>query len=110
MLKEHDIPFLIATDEMTNMTNKIGVTLSNVYTVSNLEFSVVFFLELESVELSFRKHILEEQIFLQEFNIIYTILNRSLERLYLFIEDRESDLNKNRWSQMIRESFFKLEE
>lgn len=109
-LKEYNIPFLIATDEMTNMTHKIGVTLSNVYTISNLEFNIVFFLELESVELSFQKHSLTEQIFLQEFNIIYTILNRSLERLYLFIENRESELPENRWNKMISESFFKLEE
>lgn len=51
--------------------------------------------------LRFQKEAEEEQIFLQEFNIVYTILNRSLERLYLFIEEEAVEKSSGEWNKMI---------
>lgn len=46
-LEEAKIPYMIAEDEITKFTKKVGITISNIYGIKNLEYKAVIFCELE---------------------------------------------------------------
>lgn len=46
-LEEAQIPFIYAEDNLTNLSKKIGVTISNIYTIKNLEYKAAVVCELE---------------------------------------------------------------
>lgn len=46
-LEEAQIPFIYAEDNLTNLSKKIGVTISNIYTIKNLEYKAGIVCELE---------------------------------------------------------------
>ncbi|MGM9532072.1 DEAD/DEAH box helicase family protein [Intestinibacter sp.] len=46
-LEEAKIPYMIAEDEITKLTKKVGITISNIYGIKNLEYKAVIFCELE---------------------------------------------------------------
>lgn len=101
-LEEHGIPFIIATDEMTNMSHKIGVTLSNVYNMFNLEYKVLIFCGIESLTPEFIvKEEVQREYFLQGFNIVYSILNRGVDELYLFFKKEKEE---NQWKKLLVEA------
>lgn len=102
-LEEMEIPFLIANDEMINMTHKIGVTLSNVYNIGNLEFKAVLFCETESLSSDFAEESMDKSIFLRGINVLYTIFNRSVDEMYIFTREEETD---NCWKSLMKEAFY----
>lgn len=100
-LEEQSIPFMIATDEIINMSHKIGVTLSNVYNVFNLEYKVILFCGIESLTPEFAlRDGSERENFLEGFNIVYSILNRGVDELYLFFKKEE----ENQWKKLLVEA------
>lgn len=46
-LDEANIPYIYAEDNLTNISKKIGVTISNIYTIKNLEYKATIVCELE---------------------------------------------------------------
>lgn len=46
-LEEANIPYIYAEDNLTNISKKIGVTISNIYTIKNLEYKATIVCELE---------------------------------------------------------------
>ena len=46
-LEKNEIPYIYGDDELTNIINKNGVTISNMYSIKNLEYKAIVFCELE---------------------------------------------------------------
>jgi hypothetical protein len=46
-LEESKIPYVCADEDITNLSYKSGVTISNIYTINNLEYKAVILCELE---------------------------------------------------------------
>ncbi|MGL5331221.1 MAG: UvrD-helicase domain-containing protein [Peptostreptococcaceae bacterium] len=46
-LEEVNIPYIYGQEDLTNITKKIGVTISNIYNVNSLEYKAVILCELE---------------------------------------------------------------
>lgn len=101
-LEEEGLPFMMASDEMTNMSHKIGVTLSNVYNIVNLEYKVLLICGIESLSPEFAvKEDNRRMNFLQGFNIVYSILNRGVDEVYMFFKREEEE---NIWQRLLAET------
>ena len=46
-LEENQIPYICADEDITNLSYKSGVTISNIYTINDLEYKAVILCELE---------------------------------------------------------------
>jgi AAA domain len=46
-LEENNIPYVCADEDITNLSYKSGVTISNIYTINNLQYKAVILCELE---------------------------------------------------------------
>lgn len=85
-LKKAQIPFIVAHEEITSLTYKSGITISNIFSVSNLEFRAVIVCELEMLYThSLPKHygLTEAQSFIKSMNMVYTALTRATDLLYI---------------------------
>lgn len=101
-LEEEGLPFMMASDEMTNMSHKIGVTLSNVYNIVNLEYKVLLICGIESLSPEFAvKEDNRRMNFLQGFNIVYSILNRGVDEVYMFFKEEDEE---NIWQRLLVEA------
>lgn len=87
-LEEHDIIFSFADDETNNIYKGTGVTLSNIYNVTNLEYKIVFFCQVDVLYNSFN---IENKINAKKMiNIIYTATSRATEKLYVYLKEDET--------------------
>lgn len=87
-LEENEIIFNFADDETSNLYSSTGVTLSNIYNVTNLEYKIVFFCQLDVLYNSFN---IENKINARKMiNIIYTATTRATEKLCIYIKDDET--------------------
>lgn len=93
-LEEANIPFMISNDDFTNLTYKTGITISNIFSINNLEYKVVILCELEMLY----THSLNDEFsnadalaFLKNINIVYTAINRATEELHIFTLMDETD-------------------
>lgn len=85
-LQREEIPFIVANEDMSSLTYKSGVTLSNIFSVGNLEFPAVILCEPEmlySQSLSEKHTKAEVQSFIRSMNILYSAMTRASDTLYI---------------------------
>ncbi len=98
-LEERGIPYIYANDELTNLSNKMGVTISNIYSINNLEYKAVIFCQIEmlySHGLHENYTLNEVSNFIKNLNIIYTALTRAIDYLIIIttFQENNSDIIK----------------
>ena len=87
-LEENGVIFNFADDETSNLYSSQGITLTNIYNVTNLEYKIVFLCQLDVLYNSFS---IENKINTRKMiNIIYTATSRATERLCLYLREDES--------------------
>lgn len=92
-LEEAKIPYMVAEDEITNITKKVGITISNIYGIKNLEYKAVIFCELEMLynqTIGDTKQDYQINDFVGDLNKIYLAINASksyLKIITTFNED-----------------------
>lgn len=87
-LEENEIIFNFADDETSNLYKSQGITLSNIYNITNLEYKIVFVCQLDVLYNSFS---IENKINTRKMiNIIYTATSRATERLCLYLKEDET--------------------
>ncbi|OPJ57151.1 UvrD-helicase domain-containing protein [Alkalithermobacter paradoxus] len=96
-LEENNIPYVYANDELTNLNDKIGVTISNIYLANNLEYKAVVFCEIEMLyDHKINSACSNSKIgnFISNLNIVYTGLTRATDYLTIVttLEKEESDI------------------
>lgn len=87
-LEEAKIPHNYGNEELTSLTGRIGVTISTIYSVKNLEFKAVVFCEIEmlfshGLNSSEKLGAYEIKSFIKNANIIYSSITRASEILYI---------------------------
>lgn len=83
-LEEAKIPYMVAEDEITNITKKVGITISNIYGIKNLEYKAVIFCELEMLynqTIGDTKQDYQINDFVGDLNKIYLAINASTSYL-----------------------------
>lgn len=83
-LEEEKIPYMVAEDEITNITKKVGITISNIYGIKNLEYKAVIFCELEMLynqTIGDTKQDYQINDFVGDLNKIYLAINASTSYL-----------------------------
>ena len=83
-LEEAKIPYMVAEDEITNITKKVGITISNIYGIKNLEYKAVIFCELEMLynqTIGDTKQDYQINDFVGDLNKIYLAMNIPTEYL-----------------------------
>ena len=83
-LEEAKIPYMVAEDEITNITKKVGITISNIYGIKNLEYKAVIFCELEMLynqTTGDTKQDYQINDFVGDLNKIYLAINASTSYL-----------------------------
>ena len=83
-LEEAKIPYMVAEDEITNITKKVGITISNIYGIKNLEYKAVIFCELEMLynqTIGDTKQDYQINDFVGDLNKMYLAINASTSYL-----------------------------
>jgi len=93
------IPYIYADENLTNLSKKMGVTLSNIYTIKSLEYKAAIVCELEMLyNQTINENDQEYQIndFVGDLNKIYLALSRASNCLKIVTTFNEegSDLIK----------------
>lgn len=104
-LDDAEIPYISSHEEITNLNYKTGVTISNIYSINNLEYKAVILCELEML---FNQKLGEEytssdaQSFTKNLNILYTAVTRATDYLHILtlMEKDDSDIVKMLWESM----------
>ncbi len=92
-LEESEIPYIYADDNLTNISKKIGVTMSNIYTIKGLEYKAIIVCELEML---YNHKIMDThqdyQIndFVGDLNKVYSAINRASDYLSIITTFNES--------------------
>ncbi|MGL5439210.1 MAG: hypothetical protein ACRDA4_02330 [Filifactoraceae bacterium] len=94
-LMKAGLPYIFASGQMSGLREKVGITLSNIYNVCNLEYKVIILCEIDSLIEVIQEKIGEGDIdnYLMLYNIIYTATSRSTDKVYLYL--RGDTRNKN---------------
>lgn len=92
-LEENDIPYIYGDDELTNISKKAGVTISNIYSIKNLEYKAIIFCELEMLYNHSINDITQDyQVndFVGDLNKVYLAINRATDYLSIITTFNES--------------------
>ncbi|MGL5316447.1 MAG: UvrD-helicase domain-containing protein [Peptostreptococcaceae bacterium] len=98
-LDEANIPYIYAEDNLTNLSKKVGVTISNIYTIKSLEYKAGIVCELEMLY----NHTINDKTqdyqindFVGDLNKIYLAINRACDYLSIITTFNEysSDIIK----------------
>lgn len=92
-LEENDIPYVYGDDELTNISKKAGVTISNIYSIKNLEYKAILFCELEMLYNHSINDITQDyQVndFVGDLNKVYLAINRATDYLSIITTFNES--------------------
>ncbi|MGL5348053.1 MAG: DNA helicase [Peptostreptococcaceae bacterium] len=98
-LEEAQIPYIYAEDNLTNLSKKVGVTISNIFAVKNLEYRACIIGELEMLY----NHTINDKTqdyqindFVGDLNKIYVAMNRACEYLSIIttFNEQSSELIK----------------
>ena len=84
---------MVAEDEITNITKKVGITISNIYGIKNLEYKAVIFCELEMLynqTIGDTKQDYQINDFVGDLNKIYMVINRASEYLTIITTFNEN--------------------
>lgn len=98
-LEERDIQYIYAEDTLTNLSPKNGVTISNIFSIKNLEYKAVIFCELEMLynqTINDKEQDYQINDFVGDLNKIYLAINRATEYLSIIttLNEDGSDLIK----------------
>lgn len=98
-LEESEIPYIYAEDNLTNISKKIGVTMSNIYTIKGLEYKAIIVCELEMLYNHKIMDIHQDyQIndFVGDLNKVYSAINRASDYLSIIttFNENSSDIIK----------------
>lgn len=96
-LEEREIPYIYAEDTLTNLSSRNGVTISNIYSIKNLEYKALVFCELEMLynqTINDKEQDYQINDFVGDLNKIYLAINRSTEYLSIIttLNEDGSDL------------------
>ena len=96
-LEEREIPYIYAEDTLTNLSSRNGVTISNNYSIKNLEYKALVFCELEMLynqTINDKEQDYQINDFVGDLNKIYLAINRSTEYLSIIttLNEEGSDL------------------
>ena len=92
-LEENDIPYVYGDYELTNISKKAGVTISNIYSIKNLEYKAIIFCELEMLYNHSINDITQDyQVndFVGDLNKVYLAINRATDYLSIITTFNES--------------------
>ena len=91
-LEKNEIPYIYGDDELTNIINKNGVTISNMYSIKNLEYKAIVFCELEMLY-NHTIHNLEQDYQVNnvvgDLNKVYMVINRATDYLSIITSFNE---------------------
>lgn len=98
-MEESEIPYICAEDNLTNIIKKIGVTMSNIYTIKGLEYKAIIVCELEMLYNHKIMDIHQDyQIndFVGDLNKVYSAINRASDYLSIIttFNENSSDIIK----------------
>ena len=98
-LEEREIPYIYAEDTLTNLSSRNGVTISNIYSIKNLEYKALVFCELEMLynqTINDKEQDYQINDFVGDLNKIYLAINRATEYLSIIttLNEDGSDLIK----------------
>lgn len=98
-LDEANIPYIYAEDNLTNLSKKVGVTISNIFTIKNLEYKACIIGELEMLyNQTINDKTQDYQIndFVGDLNKIYVAISRACEYLSIIttFNEQSSELIK----------------
>ena len=96
-LEEREISYIYAEDTLTNLSSRNGVTISNIYSIKNLEYKALVFCELEMLynqTINDKEQDYQINDFVGDLNKIYLAINRSTEYLSIIttLNEEGSDL------------------
>lgn len=83
-LEESEIPYIYAEDNLTNISKKIGVTMSNIYTIKSLEYKAIIICELEMLynhKIIDKSQDYQLNDFVGDLNKVYLAINRASDYL-----------------------------
>ena len=98
-LEKANIPYIYAEENLTNISKKVGITISNIYTIKNLEYKACVICQLEMLY----NHIINDttqdyQIndFIGDLNKVYLATNRACDYLSIVtaFNEETSDIIK----------------
>ncbi|WFD12082.1 DNA helicase [Tepidibacter hydrothermalis] len=98
-LEESDIPYVYSNDELTNLSNKNGVTISNIYSINNLEYKALILCQIEMLYghyLNDSSSNNEINNFIKNLNMICTALTCALDKIIIVttFKEENSDIIK----------------
>ncbi|MEG1312621.1 MAG: AAA family ATPase, partial [Romboutsia sp.] len=98
-LEEAEIPYIYAEDNLTNISKKIGVTMSNIYTIKNLEYKAIIVCELEMLynhTIHDKQQDYQINDFVGDLNKVYLAINRACDYLSIIttFNENSSDIIK----------------
>ena len=98
-LENADIPYIYAEENLTNISKKVGVTISNIYTIKNLEYKACIVCQLEMLYNHTINDITQDyQIndFIGDLNKVYLATNRACDYLSIItaFNEETSDIIK----------------
>lgn len=88
-LTKAKLPYIFASGQMSVLREKIGITLSNIYNVCNLEYKIVIICEIDTLIENLPEEIQETDLdgYLMLYNVIYSAISRSSEKAYLYLRE-----------------------
>ena len=98
-LENANIPYIYAEENLTNISKKVGITISNIYTIKNLEYKACVICQLEMLY----NHTINDttqdyQIndFIGDLNKVYLATNRACDYLSIVtaFNEETSDIIK----------------
>lgn len=98
-LEESDIPYIYAEDNLTNISKKIGITISNIYNIKSLEYKAIIICELEMLynhKIIDRHQDYQLNDFVGDLNKVYLAINRASDYLSIItsFNENSSDIIK----------------
>ena len=83
-LEEAEIPYIYAEESLTNISKKHGVTISNIYTIKNLEYKALIVCELEMLynhTINDKEQNYQINDFVGDLNKVYLAITRACDHL-----------------------------
>ena len=98
-LERSNIPYIYAEKDLTNFSKKLGVTISNIYTIKNLEYKACVICQLEMLyNQTINDTTQDYQIndFIGDLNKVYLAINRACDYLSIItaFNEESSDIIK----------------
>ncbi len=98
-LEEANIPYIYAEENLTNISKKLGVTISNIYTINNLEYKALIVCELEMLynhTINDKEQDYQMNDFVGDLNKVYLAITRACDYLSIIttFNENSSDIIK----------------